>query len=72
MNPGTMLATLKAMKSGFRQTKTMGDAFQQGGVFVITPGGEMPYRYISKFAGDHPPPEKPVAKVEELAPAGSQ
>lgn len=70
MNPGTLIASLKAMKAGFRQTKTMGDATQQGGVFAITPGGDMPYRYISKYAGDHPPPEKSVAKVEELTRRG--
>jgi hypothetical protein len=52
---------------GFRQTKTQGTALQNGGVFVIAPSGEMPYRYISDFAGDHPDPEKPVAALEALA-----
>ena len=64
--PGTLLAGARAFRKGFRQTKTMGDAAQLGGVFVITPEGEMPYRYLSAFAGDHPAPEKPVAAVESL------
>lgn len=65
-NPRTIVAALKARRGGFRQTKTMGDSSQQGGVFVITPAGEMPYRYVSKFAGDHPAPEEPVSVIEGL------
>ena len=67
---GTLRAGLRAFRKGFRQTRTMGDAAQLGGVFVITPAGGMPYQYISKFAGDHPDPLQPVAAVERLPSAG--
>jgi hypothetical protein len=67
LHPGSIAAGARAFSRGFRQTRTMGDAAQLGGVFVITPGGEMPYRYLSSFAGDHPPPEEAVRVVEGLA-----
>ncbi len=67
MDPRSMLRAAGAMRAGFRQTKTMGSAMQLGGVFVITPEGEMPYRYLSRFAGDHPDHEVPVKALEAAA-----
>src|SRR5688572_7145016 len=37
LNPLAGVRALRAMAKGFRQTKTQGDPFQQGGVAVITP-----------------------------------
>ena len=37
-----------AYRDGYRQTRTRGDAWQQGGVFVIETGGEMVYAYPSE------------------------
>jgi hypothetical protein len=65
LHPGVLLSTARALRSGFRQTGTMGTATQQGGVFVILPGGEMPYRYVSRFAGDHPDPGEVIAALRE-------
>jgi peroxiredoxin len=65
-DPRSFIAAADAMRKGFRQTKTMGSAMQLGGVFVITPSGEMPYRFLSRFAGDHPPHEEPVKALEHL------
>ncbi len=67
MNWGTISAALRTFRRGFRQNRTMGAAFQQGGVFVITPGGDMPYRYVSGHAGDHPDPAEPVRAIEQFA-----
>lgn len=64
VNPASILAGLKARRQGFKQTETRGDAVQQGGVFVVTPGGRMPYRFLSGFAGDHPDPEDAVRALE--------
>lgn len=47
--------SVRAMKAGFRQTKTKGDPWQNGGVFVITPQGKTMYEQISAEAGDHAP-----------------
>ena len=60
MDPRSMFRGFEAMRNGFRQTKVMGSAMQLGGVFVITPDGRMPYRYLSRFAGDHPDPKLAV------------
>ena len=60
LDPRSLLRSMDAMRHGFRQTKVMGSAMQLGGMFVITPAGEMPYRYLSRFAGDHPDPKLAV------------
>ena len=68
MDPRVFLRAAAAMAQGFRQTRTMGSAGQLGGVFVITPAGKMPYRYISAFAGDHPNPEDVLHALESPSP----
>jgi AhpC/TSA antioxidant enzyme len=47
----------RAMKAGFRQGTTQGDAWQLGGVLVVRPGGKVAFRHTSQAAGDHPPVE---------------
>jgi peroxiredoxin len=66
-NPQTFLASLRAWRKGYRQTGTKGDRFQQGGVFVIMPDGSMPFRYVSRYAGDHPAPGTVVHALERAA-----
>lgn len=51
----------------FRQRRTMGDAFQLGGILLVKPDGSVPYHYASKYAGDHPPVEKVVAEARGAA-----
>ncbi len=63
----TLVAAFRAMRKGFRQTRVMGSARQLGGVFVISADGRMPYRYLSRFAGDHPKPDDAIAVIEKLA-----
>ena len=45
--------SMRAFKGGFRQKKTQGDPWQNGGVFVITPQGESLMEQVSQEAGDH-------------------
>lgn len=54
-NLRTVRSAWRAFSSGFRQTTVEGDAWQQGGVFVVAPDGEIVYGYASQHAGDHPP-----------------
>ncbi|MFT5686884.1 MAG: hypothetical protein ACI8RZ_007841 [Myxococcota bacterium] len=61
----TVVAGRRALKAGFRQGRTQGDPWQQGGVLVIRPDGSVPYRYLSSGAGDHPPPQEVIAALEE-------
>lgn len=51
---GTMKAAPRALKGGFVQGRTQGDAMQQGGVLVVDREGRELYRHVSAFAGDHP------------------
>ncbi len=46
---------MRAMKGGHMQTGLKGDAWQQGGVFVIQqPANTVSLAYVSEAAGDHP------------------
>ena len=51
---GSLKAARRAWDGGFRQGRTQGDPFQQGGVFVILPDGSVPFAHVSETAGDHP------------------
>ena len=61
-------AAVRALRRGFRQGWTRGDAWQLGGVLVVRPDGTMAYRHASAAAGDHPP----VADVLAALAAGSR
>jgi len=42
----------RATKAGFHQTSVQGDAWQNGGVVVVRPGGELAFVHIENEAGD--------------------
>jgi NAD(P)-dependent dehydrogenase (short-subunit alcohol dehydrogenase family) len=67
LSPRLPLNALRALRSGSRQTGVQGDPWQLGGVFVIRPGGDVTYRYVSGEAGDHPPVEEIVSALDEGA-----
>ncbi len=76
LSPRLPLNALRAFASGARQGAIQGDPWQLGGVFVIRPGGELVYRYVSREAGDHPPVgeilaalEPDVQPIREVSPA---
>ena len=54
-SPAAWKHMARALRSGFRQGITRGDAWQLGGVLIVKPGGEILYRHRSREAGDHPP-----------------
>lgn len=64
LRPSVLLRSLSALRAGFHQSSVGGDPLQQGGVVVITPGGVESYRYVSRFAGDHPDPAAILDAVE--------
>lgn len=66
LRPGLLGNALRAYKKGFRQKGIQGDAFQLGGVFVITPRSEVVFSQVSREAGDHADPEEIVAALEGL------
>jgi NAD(P)-dependent dehydrogenase (short-subunit alcohol dehydrogenase family) len=65
LSPRLPLNALRALRSGSRQTGVQGDPWQLGGVFVIRPGGDLTYRYVSREAGDHAPVDEILAALEQ-------
>ena len=66
LSPGVILRGLRAFGEGKRQGATMGDPWQQGGVFIIRPGNRVAFAYISEEAGDHPPAEAILSALDKL------
>ncbi len=66
-SPRLPLNAFRALLKGSRQTGIQGDPWQLGGVFVIRPGGELTYRYVSREAGDHPPIDEVLGALNEDA-----
>jgi dehydrogenase/reductase SDR family protein 12 len=58
---------IRALRSGARQTKLMGDPWQLGGVLVFAAGGELRFRHVSAAAGDHASPDAIEAALDESA-----
>jgi hypothetical protein len=54
MNAEVLRAGKRAFAAGFRQGLTKGHPWQQGGVFVLGPGDQQAFGYVSQAAGDHP------------------
>jgi peroxiredoxin len=72
MGPRAWGAGVRAFRRGARQSSVKGHPFQQGGVLLITPDGEVPYAHISRAAGDHPSLPDVIAalrRVQRLATA---
>jgi len=69
LSPRLPLNALRALRGGSRQGSIQGDVWQLGGVFVIRPGGELAYRYVSRVAGDHAPVDAILDALEKDAPA---
>ena len=52
------VATVGALRRGFRQTGVQGDGTQQGGVLVVAPDGRILYHHISEYPGDNASPDE--------------
>lgn len=63
-NPSVAKRGVKALLQGFRQSRTQGTAFQQGGALVIAPGGKELFRYVSTEAGDHVDPAELIDALD--------
>jgi alkyl-hydroperoxide reductase/thiol specific antioxidant family protein len=66
LSPGVMLRGVRALIEGQRQGATMGDPWQQGGVFIIRPGNRVDFAYISEEAGDHPSAEAIISALDKV------
>jgi hypothetical protein len=63
-SPGSWPAGLRAVRGGFRQSRTQGHAYLLGGVAILDSGGVVRWTYLSRYAGDHPDPSQVVAAVK--------
>jgi hypothetical protein len=67
LSSGVMMRGIRAFREGKRQGATMGDPWQQGGVFIIRPGNRVEFAYISAEAGDHPSSEAIISALDKVA-----
>jgi peroxiredoxin len=63
VNIGTLKSGLRAMKAGHFQSATKGDAWQEGGAFVIAPGDRLLFAQRSKAGGDHVDPRELIRAI---------
>ena len=66
---GVVRNAVKAYREGYRQTRVLGNPWQQGGVFVIDSDGNICYSYASERAGDHPPTHEILRALKSMAQA---
>jgi len=59
----------RAMSGGFRQGRTQGDPFQQGGTLVLGQNGAIWYSQAAKAAGEHAPIDEILAALDAAEPA---
>ncbi len=57
-SPRVVPRLFRAVREGFRPGKAYGQTDQLGGVFVISPLGDVLYAHASESLGDEPPPER--------------
>ena len=53
LDPRGWLKGVKAFTEGHRQGRTQGDAWQQGGVLVVAPSGDVRWQHASDLPGDN-------------------
>lgn len=63
LNARAALKALGALRGGRRQGRTQGDTWQQGGVLVISPSGDVIWAQVSEFAGDNAAPDTIIAAL---------
>ncbi len=60
-------SVLRAFRGGFRQARTRGDPWQQGGVLVFDAHGHIAWKHVSRALGDHPDPAQVVDAVRAVS-----
>lgn len=66
-SPAVLTRAARAVKQGFSQGATQGDPWQQGGAFVVHPGGRVALAQVSSAPGDHVDPEALLAAMNARA-----
>lgn len=68
-SPGAVVGAVRAFSQGYRQAAVQGDAWQQGGAFVIDTAGRIAWAHVARHAGDHASPEELLGALAALEPA---
>jgi AhpC/TSA antioxidant enzyme len=63
LSPRSWPAGLRAIRDGFRQSRTQGHGYLLGGAAILDSDGVVRWTYVSRYAGDHPHPAQVVAEV---------
>jgi hypothetical protein len=63
LDPASVVAGARSTLRGHRQGKLQGDAWQQGGLFVVAPGGEVLFEQRNKSAGERPRLDAALAAI---------
>src|SRR5260370_25823863 len=63
-SPRSWQAGLRAVRGGFRQTRTQGQPYLLGGGTILDSGRAVRWTYVRRDAGDHPDPAQVVAAVK--------
>lgn len=69
LSPRILAAAARALRGGFLQGATRGDALQLGGVLVVARDGRVAFRHVARDAGDHPPVPVIVSAAERVGKA---
>jgi hypothetical protein len=64
LNARAAVAALGTLRDGFRQGRVQGDAWQQGGILVIAPSGDVVWTHINDHSGDNADPDAIVRVLE--------
>ena len=63
LDPRALGKTIGAFMRGHRQGLTQGDTWQQGGVLVVMPSGDVKWHHASERPGDNASPREIVAAL---------
>ena len=66
LNARTLSRGIRAISGGFRQGRTQGDPWQQGGCLVIGTDGHTALEQVAEGAGDHVDPEDILAALDRI------
>ena len=67
LGPRGWLPYLRTMRKGFRQGRTKGDPWQQGGALVVAKGGAVLYRHVSVNPSDQADPRALASALPRAA-----
>jgi len=67
LNPRGAIRSIATLRRGFRQGRTQGDSWQQGGVVVIAPGGDVLWTHASEGPGDNASADHILAALHSRA-----